>query len=164
MVTRAYRLYEKMRACNFHSDCTVCKILIVAKNSDKCVGGAKWKPFSLPVITALVLVGGLGECCYLRGSLLLSWFLAGQERKQGSIYKISPFQSTSYMPSSCGVCKPLVVRIILFFFFFFFCSRLIQRWVDYIVENVRHTDKEAFSMEKLRHFMDPLACQLLALS
>ena len=25
---------------NFHSDCTVGKILIVAKNSDKCMGGA----------------------------------------------------------------------------------------------------------------------------
>ena len=50
---RAYRLYEK-RACNFHSDCTVGKILIVAKNSDKCVGGAKWKPFSSPVNATLV--------------------------------------------------------------------------------------------------------------
>ena len=29
------------------TSCTV-KILVVAKNSDKCVGGAKWKPFSSP--------------------------------------------------------------------------------------------------------------------
>ena len=34
---RAYRLYEK-RTCNFHSDCTAGKILIVA---NKCVGVAK---------------------------------------------------------------------------------------------------------------------------
>ena len=52
---RDYRLYEKV-ACNFHSDCTVGKILIVAKNSDK------WKPFSSPVNATLVLVGVLGEC------------------------------------------------------------------------------------------------------
>ena len=60
VIPRAYRLYEKM-ASNFHSDCTVGKILIVAKNSNKCVGGAKWKPSS-PVSATLVLVGGLGEC------------------------------------------------------------------------------------------------------
>ena len=51
------RVYKK-RACNFHSDCTVGKILIVvAKNNDKCVGGAKWKLFSSPVNATLVLVG-----------------------------------------------------------------------------------------------------------
>ena len=44
-------LIEK-RACNFHSDCTVGKILIVVKSSDKCMGGAK--------CAAPVLVGGLG--------------------------------------------------------------------------------------------------------
>ena len=47
-ISRAYRLYEK-RARNSHSDCTVGKILIVAKVETKCVGGAKWKPFSLPI-------------------------------------------------------------------------------------------------------------------
>ena len=35
---------------------------IVAKNSDKCVGGAKWKLSSSPVNATLVLVGVLGEC------------------------------------------------------------------------------------------------------
>ena len=44
---------NETRACNFHSDCTVSKILIVAKNSDKCVGGAKRKPFSSPVNATL---------------------------------------------------------------------------------------------------------------
>ena len=44
-IARAYRLYEK-RACNFHGTCTVGKILIVAKNSNQGMGGAKWKPFS----------------------------------------------------------------------------------------------------------------------
>ena len=43
-------------------------------------------------------------------------------------------------------------------------SHLIQQWVDCIVENIRHADKEAVSMDKLRMFMDPLVCQLLALS
>ena len=42
--------------------CTVGKILIVAKISDKCVGRAKWKPFSSPVNATLVVVGVLGEC------------------------------------------------------------------------------------------------------
>ena len=28
---------------------------------DKCVGGAKWKPFSLPVNATLVLIGVLGK-------------------------------------------------------------------------------------------------------
>ena len=28
----------------------------------KCVGGAKWKPFSSPVIATLGIVGVLGEC------------------------------------------------------------------------------------------------------
>ena len=37
-------------------------LLHVAKNSDKCVGGAKWKPFSSPVNATLVLVGDLGKC------------------------------------------------------------------------------------------------------
>ena len=46
------------RICNFRSDCRVGKILIVAKNGDKCVGGVKWKP----VNATLVLVGLLGEC------------------------------------------------------------------------------------------------------
>ena len=55
-------LREEKRACNFHSDCTVGKIFIVAKNSDKCVGVAKWKQFSSPVNATLVLVGVLGEC------------------------------------------------------------------------------------------------------
>ena len=54
---RAYRLYEK-RACNLHSDCTVGKILIVAKINDKCVGRAEWKP----VNASQVLVGVSGEC------------------------------------------------------------------------------------------------------
>ena len=53
---------NEKRACNFNSDCTVGKILCVGKNSDKCLGGAKWKPFNLPVNTTLVLVGVLGEC------------------------------------------------------------------------------------------------------
>lgn len=49
--------------------------------------------------------------------------------------------------------------------FVYYCfSRLIQRWVDYIVENVKHTDREAVPMDKFQAFMDPLACQLLALS
>ena len=55
LLSMAYRVYEK-RARNFHSDCRVGIILTVAKNSDKCVGGAK------TVNVILVLVGVLGEC------------------------------------------------------------------------------------------------------
>lgn len=32
------------------------------------------------------------------------------------------------------------------------------------MENIKHSDKEALSMDKLRSYMDPLASQLLALS
>ena len=61
MASLQVHFYEK-RACNLNSDCTVGKILIFAKNSNKCIGGAKWKLFSSPVIATLVLVGALGEC------------------------------------------------------------------------------------------------------
>ena len=54
---RAYILYEK-RACNFHSDCTVGKILIVAKNSDKCVGvSTSYMPSSHRVYKSLLSDG-----------------------------------------------------------------------------------------------------------
>ena len=53
--TRAHRLYEK-RACNFHSDCTVGKFLIVVTNV--WAGPNE----SSPVNATLVLVGVLGKC------------------------------------------------------------------------------------------------------
>lgn len=61
-ISRAYRLYEK-RACNFRSDCTF-------KNSDKCVGGVKWKSHSSPVNATPVLVGVLD----ISVSSLVMWF------------------------------------------------------------------------------------------
>ena len=49
--SKAYRLYEN-RACNFQVTAQYSQ-----QNSDKCVGRAKWKPFSSPVNATLVLVG-----------------------------------------------------------------------------------------------------------
>ena len=73
-----------MRNC--HSDCTVGKNLIVAKNSDKCVGGAKWKPFSLPVNATPVLVGGwVSISSLVKGSLVLALALAPTPTKMDTV-------------------------------------------------------------------------------
>ena len=43
-------------------------------------------------------------------------------------------------------------------------SRLIQRWVENIVEAVKAANKDALPVEKIRPHMDNLTSQLLALS
>ena len=48
--------------------------------------------------------------------------------------------------------------------FIFSFSRLIQRWVENIIEAVRAASKETLRPEKIRPHMDNLTSQLLALS
>ena len=64
------------------------------------MGGAKWKPFSLPVnamhlLKYLVSVSSLEAPCSIR---------VGQKLKQGSAIKISPF----LLLSSIRIYKPLI--------------------------------------------------------
>ena len=63
------------------------------------------------------------------------------------------------------VCADIRISLVLVYYaIIFFFSRLIQRWVENIIEAVRAASKETLRPEKIRPHMDNLTSQLLALS
>ena len=68
------------------------KFYLLPKNSKKCVGMAKWKPFSSPLIVSLDLVGVLGK----RPAL----FERGKNENRGLFIVTIKTVPTSYMPLS----------------------------------------------------------------
>lgn len=54
--------------------------------------------------------------------------------------------------------------IIIIIYVWTFFSRLVQRWIENIIEAVRAASKETLRPEKIRPHMDNLTSQLLALS